>query len=219
MTDSYNAAFSETRAANALAVALDVRKFEIDLYWKRASYFWVFTGAALAGHLVALTTPEKGLGPADYHRAQAMLLTACVGLIFSFAWYLVNRASKFWQSNWEAHVDLLEDGVNGPLYKTVLSDGTPWWKIHGAYQFSVSKINQMLSFYVFLVFALLVLDTTRSYYKFSCQWQLFPTACMLFTGLAVVLLVLLGRTSVGERRVSGLRRSTTILNDTLDDDG
>ncbi|MGH8568044.1 MAG: hypothetical protein ACREXU_08475, partial [Gammaproteobacteria bacterium] len=33
----------------------------------------------------------------------------------------VNRGSKFWQENWENHVDLLEDQIMGPLYKTVVS--------------------------------------------------------------------------------------------------
>jgi uncharacterized integral membrane protein len=214
--DSYKAAFSgkadsDTKVASALAVALDVRKFEIDLYWKRASYFWVFTGAALAGHLAALSDKDPNRGP------QAMLLTSCVGFVFAFAWYLVNRASKFWQSNWEAHVDLLEDEVNGPLYKTVLSDQTPWWEFHGAYQFSVSKINQILSFYVVLVFVLLVVNTVQSNYAFSCHPQFFPTMCLLLTGVAGVVLVALGRTNERDRSVSRRRRRTAILNDDVGD--
>lgn len=36
---SYKAAFSGDKEQAALAVALDVRKFEIELYWKRAAYF------------------------------------------------------------------------------------------------------------------------------------------------------------------------------------
>jgi hypothetical protein len=137
------------------------------LYWKRASYFWVFTGAALAGHLGGLSEKDP------VARAQAMLLTGCVGLIFAFAWYLVNRASKFWQSTWEAHVDFLEDEVHGPLYyKSVLSHETPWVHLHGAYEFSVSKINQILSFYVLLMFLVLVSNTVRSYYRISRDWEL-----------------------------------------------
>jgi lipopolysaccharide export LptBFGC system permease protein LptF len=214
--DSYKSSFSDganrdTKGAAALAVALDVRKFEIELYWKRASYFWVFTGAALAAHLAALTNKDL------VSRAQAMLLTSCVGLVFAFAWYLVNRASKFWQSNWEAHVDLLEDEVNGPLYKTVLSDQTPWWKLHGAYQFSVSKINQLLSLYVVLVFLLLVANTVLSYYRFSYQLEVLPTFCLLLAGIATVLLVVFGRTGADDRKVSRRRRRTAILNGNTND--
>ena len=35
----------------ALEHALDIRKFEIDLYWKRATYFWTFIGATFAGFI------------------------------------------------------------------------------------------------------------------------------------------------------------------------
>ena len=31
----------------ALKQAYEIRKFEIELYWKRATYFWTFIGAAL----------------------------------------------------------------------------------------------------------------------------------------------------------------------------
>jgi hypothetical protein len=216
MTDSvtsqrqaYEAAFSgkpetETKRARALAVALDVRKFEIELYWKRASYFWVFTGAALVGYLAALTGKDID------NRSQAMLLTSCVGLVFAFAWFLVNRASKFWQSNWEAHVDLLEDHENGPLYKTVLSDRLKWWDVSGAYKFSVSKVNQLLSFYVALMFAFLVANTAFTCYHLSRHPQLFPTACLLLTGLGIFMLWLKGKTDEHDRTVLQRFRKTSI---------
>jgi len=34
----------------ALQLAHDIRKFEIDLYWKRATYFWTFIAATFAGY-------------------------------------------------------------------------------------------------------------------------------------------------------------------------
>jgi lipopolysaccharide export LptBFGC system permease protein LptF len=93
---------------SALAIALDIRKFEIELYWKRATYFWSFLAVTLAGYfglLVAKDLPSTRQG-------EALLTVSCVsclGVVFSVAWYFVNRASKFWQENWEKHVDLLED--------------------------------------------------------------------------------------------------------------
>jgi hypothetical protein len=33
-----------------LGFALDIRKFEIELYWKRATYFWTFIGATFAAY-------------------------------------------------------------------------------------------------------------------------------------------------------------------------
>jgi hypothetical protein len=47
-TDEYLAGFEgdffneKDKRYVALQTALDVRKFEIDLYWKRATYFWPF---------------------------------------------------------------------------------------------------------------------------------------------------------------------------------
>ena len=33
-------------------IALDIRKFEIDLYWKRAAYFWTFIAAAFGAYFL-----------------------------------------------------------------------------------------------------------------------------------------------------------------------
>jgi hypothetical protein len=38
----------------ALEHALDIRKFEIELYWKRASYFWTLIAAAFAAYFLIL---------------------------------------------------------------------------------------------------------------------------------------------------------------------
>ena len=46
------------RRAEALKQALDIRKFEIDLYWRRANYFWTFIGAAFVGYSVAQDLDE-----------------------------------------------------------------------------------------------------------------------------------------------------------------
>jgi hypothetical protein len=194
----------DTRAAKALELALDVRKFEIELYWKRATYFWAFTGAALAGYLTVLTGKEVE------NRADALLIVSCLGLIFSVAWYFVNRASKFWQANWEAHVDCLEDEVMGPIYKTLLQDRTSFWTLGASYPFSVSKINQLLSLIVVLVFAGLVLRTLNQYYILTKDWQLFPTACVVLTLAAIAVLYVFGRTGGTNRKVALYRRSTEI---------
>jgi hypothetical protein len=194
---SYNDFFSgdavsnDSKKAKALSVALDIRKFEIELYWKRAAYFWIFTGAALAAHLNALLSENN---------YEVLLLTSCIGFVFAFAWYLVNRASKFWQANWEKHVDLLENAVHGPLYKIII-DTPPWWKLHKAYPLSVSKINQLLSLFIVVIFIVLIMNTVCSHYELSCKWQLFPTACFVLTTGAIVSLLACGRSSNEDRYI------------------
>ena len=37
--------FSGEKRKKALKQVLDIRKFEIELYWKRATYFWTFIAA------------------------------------------------------------------------------------------------------------------------------------------------------------------------------
>lgn len=195
----------ESKLTKALSLALDVRKFEIDLYWKRATYFWAFTGAALAGYLTVLTSKDAA------NRPDALLLVSCLGLIFSVAWYFVNRASKFWQANWELHVDALEDKVMGPIYKTVLQDKSPFWKINASYPFSVTKINQLLSFFVIFVFLFLVLDTTVTYHTSTKNLSAFFMNCIGFTAIAILLLYLLGRTNKSARKTEIRLRSTEIV--------
>ncbi len=148
--EEYKKSF-EGKTEIALEHALDIRKFEIELYWKRATYFWTFIGATLAGFM-AIQNYE------DPTRQDLSVILSCLGLVFSFSWVLVNRGSKFWQENWEKHVDMLEDEVTGPLYKTVLSrnketnksDGLSYI-LTGASEISVSKINQIVSVYIFVL--------------------------------------------------------------------
>ena len=142
----------ETRSVRtrALDIALDNRKFEIDLYWRRATYFWTLNGAAFAGYFLLKSkegSPPGGVGP--------FLLVSCLGLVLSLAWFLVKRGSKYWQENWERHVDLLEATVIGPLQETTLRRQTlqrwdPWG---GPYPYSVTKISQAVSLFATLVWA------------------------------------------------------------------
>jgi hypothetical protein len=219
--DDYDQAFDlskaprPNRSKRALALALDVRKFEIELYWKRATYFWAFLAVILAGYFALLAAnlqcAEKG---------EALLTTSCLGVIFSIAWYFVNRASKFWQENWESHVDLLEDAEVGPLYKTVLgrtgSSFCNFWKLNGPFRFSVSKLNQLLSLFVVALFALLAARTWhRYYYHNGTPLCSFAWLLVLLTGCAVVVLLVCGRTGpmCKKKLVCAEKRETEIVSE------
>ena len=47
-----------------------------------------------------------------------------LGLLTAIANVLSARGSRFWQENWEKHIDMLEDEFEGRLYKTVLVSDT-----------------------------------------------------------------------------------------------
>lgn len=152
--EEYKEKFKD-KEEKALIQALDIRKFEIDLYWKRAAYFWTFIGATFAGFIAVEASSAS-------NKQDLAIILANLGFVFSFAWFCANKGSKFWQENWEKHVDVLEDNVTGPLYKVVLSRNTNASTLDKAIGFatgpskiSVSKINQLISLYVSILWVCL----------------------------------------------------------------
>ena len=121
LEDEYYSPFEENNADGkkkriaALERAWQNRDFEIDKYWSRAAYFWAFIASAFAGYISTANSDNLKKFP------ELPFIIICLGLVFSVAWLLVNIGSKKWQENWEKHIDMLEDEVTGPLYKTVLN--------------------------------------------------------------------------------------------------
>jgi len=115
------------RAKLAFDLVVENRKFEIELYWKRATYFWAFIASTFVAYVL--------LARSEFFREPPTFIVICVGFILSCAWYYTNIGSKTWQRHWEKHLDLLEDPFTGPLYKTVFETNT----------YSVSKINVIVS--------------------------------------------------------------------------
>lgn len=115
--------------------AWEAKNFEIENYWKRTNYFWAFQVASFAGYFAILGSDAYSESP------QVLFFIICIGLVTSFAWTFINRGSKTWQRHWEAHVDMLEDNITGPLYKTVTAQKT----------FSVSKINEIVSRFIIAI--------------------------------------------------------------------
>lgn len=125
--EDYSKEFSRQKQKAAYEAIVDYRKFEIELYWKRAAYFWAFMVSifAILGVLVSSSNADEYF----------IFLILCVGFLISNAWYYSNKGSKFWQRHWEKHLDLIEDSFTGSLYKTVF----------GRKSYSVSKINLIVS--------------------------------------------------------------------------
>lgn len=141
----------DSRIAKALEIALDHRKFEIELYWKRSAAFWLFVTAIAA----ALGFTIGGTGQGSYPmgpeaRQGAAFALSCAGSVVSGAWWLTNASSKFWQRTWEARVYILEQAVLGPLYGNILLHSR---EVNGSH-YSVLVINQWVSAYIGFVFLL-----------------------------------------------------------------
>lgn len=192
---------SSTRASRALEYALDIRKFEISLYWTRATYFWAFIAASFAAYALTYKT-------ATDHEPWLSLVFSALGLVFSWAWYLVNRGSKFWQNNWERHVDLLEDMTLGPLYKVVAENpGNNF--LTDAAQFSVTKVNQILSLFVATFWAVLFIKSIGPV-SFSRNPDWFKSAIVVLTTVSLYALWRMGRSSLGHMTTKLHERTFTV---------
>jgi hypothetical protein len=101
------------RLEKAHKLAWETRNFEIDKFWLRTAFFGGFTALIFNGYInivsSAHTIPIENLD----------IYLPCLGIIFSAAWFLSIWGSKYWQKNWETHIDMLEDKITGPLYKTI----------------------------------------------------------------------------------------------------
>ena len=180
-------------------------------HWKRATYFWTFIAATLAG-FVAIQASQST------NKVDLSVLLCNLGIIFSFGWSCVNRGSKYWQENWEYHVDMLEDQAQGPLYKVVLSRHSPHgvaeWCAHlltGPTAFSVSKINQLISVFVTIMWCgLLFYSLPPINPAFSVNWYYFGIIAL--TLLACLGFLTLGRTYAGGYWHQGTIRSAAIKN-------
>lgn len=125
-----NAGSRRTRQEAALERAYVLRSMEIELVWKRATYF-----------LAVQTVLFAALGFASSKQFQGSpLLTLGLAMTgFATAWLgvLGARGARFWQQNWEMHIDLLEDEIEGRLHKIAL--------YQGPVQFSVARTQIWLS--------------------------------------------------------------------------
>lgn len=205
---TYNERFQGDNIKEAFRVALDTRKFEIELYWRRATYFWAFIAATFAGYGIAATRSFEG-------DAFLTFLLSCLGLVLSTGWVLANRGSKRWQENWEHHVDHLEDHVTGPLFKTMLHRSTPrslgqWmdFVIFGPSRHSVSKINQAISLYITAMWIVLLIRAPATWNLEV--WPISSVLVLAVTGLALVILVFYSRTHEGSHNHDMAIRKSTI---------
>lgn len=139
----------------ALEKAHDIRKFEIDKYWHRATYFWAFTTSVYVAYFNVLKELHSGR-----HGKISLVVLAALGLFFSFSWWLSSKGSRHWQENWENHVMLLEDEIMGPLYKTFLADKAP----------SITKVNEAGGIVMSVCSGGLLFYEVTEFYRHSGIW-------------------------------------------------
>ena len=168
-TDIINA--TKTKDFNYLLTkAWEVRNFEIELYWKRTTYFSILVGAIFIGYYNASSSFLK-------------LLICCIGYFSSFIWYLASKGSKFWQENWEAHIDCLENlSKKNNIYQIVLGRDKCF-----SDAFSVSKLNQYLIKLIIISWAILLISTVCNICSDTCHLKNCYSAI-----IAIILIIIIG---------------------------
>jgi hypothetical protein len=156
---------------DALIRAHEIRNFEIELYWKRATYFWALEAATFAAFALLWRDMPMDTRP-------LAVAFAGIGLLTAWAGWLSAGGSKFWQENWEKHIELLEDEFEGRLHKTI-------WIGQEGIQTSVSQVNRRLHF-VLLIFWLGLLAVTTCLVLSLPIWKL-PLSVILALGLIAIL--------------------------------
>lgn len=131
-----------------IQIAMETRKFEIELYWKRANYFWLFVSICFTAYYVT--------SKPNVHKECENLIAAVLGYVLSFCWYFANRGSKYWQENWEQHIAVLTYEYGAPIFELLKSNKNKWINLMKSYPYSVSRINQILNIVVIVAWGFLL---------------------------------------------------------------
>ena len=145
---------NQEKLIRAFQTAYDIRKFEIDLYWKRAAYFWAFIAITFTGYFAALKTVV------EYNDIVLFCLNS-MGIVFSWTWVLVLKGSKYWQENWEKLVSEKEEKVQGVVFDKIKFIEKKERGFLEASPFSVSKLNILLSVYILFIWLILFIYPTN----------------------------------------------------------
>ena len=166
MTKMCNDLTDDRKAEIAFNTAVEARKLELQLFWKRSLFFWGFIAVTFAAY-----------GKLHEDSSNLSVIAACFGLVCSVAWSLSNRGSKFWYESWEKNVTDIEKRVTGKIMfagpRPVDSGTKAGWR--GGTRFSVSKLAIALSDYTVVICLFLIgLEVYGMCANSICPYQASP---------------------------------------------
>lgn len=85
----------DSKIENAYRQAAEIRKFEIELFWKRAGYFWAFIVSIYAAFFNVQKEFYYDKCTGFKHGTIPLLSLSALGFFFCLAWLLSSYASKF----------------------------------------------------------------------------------------------------------------------------
>ncbi len=148
--------------------SLEIRNFEIDLFWKRSLFFWGFIASAFVAF-------------AKLHQdhSEYTILLANFGMVCSFAWTLANRGSKYWQENWEKKLFNSEKHIMEGFFSKPDNREDKSFPYYNK-RFSVSKLAIVLSDFTFGIWLVIVVAETLS------SWMCLKTLDTLLSICSIV---------------------------------
>ena len=157
--------------------AWHLRDFEIELYWKRTIYFSTFAGALFVGYCSEIFKDAPSM----------KIIISFLGVVISWIWLLVNKGSKYWQENWENHINLLEEELGNEIYKVTLSRSFSIFNPFKNFAFSVSQLNQFVVLSIWGAWMLLLLQALPIKMSSGCKIYVYLTSMLIiYILLAVV---------------------------------
>lgn len=181
-SEEYLNKLDKTKWADMLKVAMEVRQFEISLYWKRANYFWLFVSLCFIAYYHTAYQASY-----SWTSVVENLLSAVGGYILSLGWFFANRGSKYWQENWEQHIAVLSKQLGIPVFELLKSNHSDVSKLVTSYPYSLSRVNQIINIAVIAVWVILL--GMRTY-------QLFGDCCHKAIALIVLCVFLYATTRI-----------------------
>lgn len=193
-------------------IIVDTRKFEIENFWKRATFFW--------GTLSILFAAYYGIKI----ESKFLAMLSLVGFVFSIVFSLSLRGSKYWQESWEYLCSMYEEQLNIRLFRwkainTIEEDKIGDLELLKPRKISVSKLVMILSDFLsliwlgFLIKDVLFLYKTKeilNQFKFTNYGLYF---CLISLSILVYLLIFIFHTIISNQKS---REQSDLFNDTFE---
>lgn len=154
--------------------AHDIRKFEIELYWKRTTYIWTLVAALITICGVAITTLYK-LKDEPEKMVSLLIGTdaiAIFGSVITIISSKILKSGEYWQKNWEFHVNILEPFFSGSLYSTHLYNKE-------SKRYSIATLNKYFYLAVQCIWFILIIANTVTLLKTFDVWVAWLSAFLI----------------------------------------
>ncbi len=165
---------------------LDLRKFEIENFWKRTLFFWGTIAMIYVGFFNSKLNEYQ-------------IVLPLIGLLFNLIFSLSTRGSKYWQEHWETIAIVYENELNFSFFnyntQSIINKSSKS-KLTKPYRFSVSKLTMLLSdlsvlLWVFLWIKELVILIDES--KLNFEFCLSTSEIHWYTvGIILIHIILIG---------------------------